>query len=68
LFELALIDTDGVTGLDTVIVIMLLVAGGNVPHDPGVGVNITFTWSLLASVVLEYVLLFVPTLTPFTCH
>ena len=51
----------------TVIVNVLEVAGFPVGQT-ALDVRMQVTASELAKVVLEYVLLLVPTLTPFTCH
>ena len=52
----------------TVIVIPLEVAGEPVKHGLALLVSITVTISLFANVVAVYVVLLVPTLTPFTFH
>ena len=51
----------------TITVITLLFAIG-VVIQLALLVNITLTWSLVLSVLLVNVLLFEPTLDPFTCH
>ena len=63
----AVIETEGVDEVETVIVIALLVAVG-VVAQPELLVITTVTTSLLFSVVDEKVALFVPAFTPFTFH
>ena len=62
----ALIETDGVTEL-VVIVIILLVAV-DVVVQLALDVMITVTWSLFASELDVNVGEFVPAFTPLTCH
>ena len=63
----AAIDTEGVSIGLTVIVMPLLVAVAGVAHV-ALLVNTHVTTSLLLRVVLEYVVLLVPTLVLFTFH
>ncbi len=63
----AAIATAGVTTAERVIVILLEVAvAGNA--QAALDVMIAFTISPLANAVVVYVAVFVPALTPFTCH
>ncbi len=63
----AVIETEGVDEVETIIVIALLVAVG-VAAQLELLVIITVTTSLLFNVVDEKVALLVPALTPFTFH
>ena len=64
--ELAVIETEGVTEL--VVIVMVLDVAIDVVVQLAFDVMITVTWSPLTSVLVVKVGEFVPAFTPFICH